>query len=236
MNIHSLFDNRRKDENDDETKRSFVGGERSGLSVQHPPCSSGLCSSGSSGSFPKGTRKITLYKNGFCLDGGEFRPLSEPENAEMISAINSGYVPKELSQTSSSPVSLILEDLRSKVHEVPSQPKSFLYSGEEQSTNSSTEVIGSFPVDVSRYTVQIDTTRPVTTLKFRFYDGTTVSQQFNEHQTIEDVHNFVFQAAPVECSYRLLSGFPPTPINSCVSMTLQQAGLLNETIIQRCGE
>ncbi len=40
--------------------------------------------------------KITLYANGFQVDGGEFRPYEAPENQQFMKELKDGYVPREI--------------------------------------------------------------------------------------------------------------------------------------------
>lgn len=49
-----------------------------------------------SGVPPESMRKITLFKNGFKVDDGEFRDLSNEENRKFVEAINEGFVPPEV--------------------------------------------------------------------------------------------------------------------------------------------
>lgn len=44
----------------------------------------------------KARTKITLWKNGFCVDNGPLRDYNDTANAAFLSAIRQGIVPKEL--------------------------------------------------------------------------------------------------------------------------------------------
>ena len=48
--------------------------------------------------------------------------------------------------------------------------------------------------------------------------------------TVGDIHAFVFSAAPVEGEYRLVTGFPPKPLED-PSATLESINLKNAAII-----
>ena len=54
--------------------------------------------------------RITLYQNGFTVEGGEFRPYETPENKEFMKELNEGYVPKELRKQYNKPIGIALED------------------------------------------------------------------------------------------------------------------------------
>ena len=51
---------------------------------------------GGDGPNPDKDVKITMFKNGFQVDGGEFRDYNTEENKLFISELNKGYIPKEL--------------------------------------------------------------------------------------------------------------------------------------------
>ena len=48
--------------------------------------------------------------------------------------------------------------------------------------------------------------------------------------TVGDIHAFVFSAAPVEGEYRLVTGFPPKPLED-PGATLESINLKNAAII-----
>ena len=50
--------------------------------------------------------EITLYKNGFTVDGGELRDYDTEENKEFMNDVNKGYVPKELRKIHNKPIGI----------------------------------------------------------------------------------------------------------------------------------
>lgn len=52
------------------------------------------------------------YKNGFCIDDGEFRSADDPTNATFIEDVDKGLAPKELRDGATGPVNLLMEDKR----------------------------------------------------------------------------------------------------------------------------
>jgi hypothetical protein len=46
--------------------------------------------------IPFERHKITLWRNGFRLDGGKFRPITEPKNQQFLVAVSAEQVPAEL--------------------------------------------------------------------------------------------------------------------------------------------
>lgn len=47
---------------------------------------------------PAGTSatRVTVYKNGFIVDGGEFRDLEVEENKKFMDTLTAGHVPREV--------------------------------------------------------------------------------------------------------------------------------------------
>ena len=106
----------KKDEKNKKNTDSYTGGHSSGLAVENPEDQGQF-----SGNFDnligkakgyniwlsrskidekdhgdKQKIKITIYKNGFQLDDGEFRPLNDDKNKAFMADIEKGYVPQEL--------------------------------------------------------------------------------------------------------------------------------------------
>ena len=74
--------------------------------------------------------RITLYQNGFTIEGGELRPYDTAENKEFMSELNKGYVPEELRKKYDKPIGIALEDRRKEMKRPPTPPKYVAYSGE----------------------------------------------------------------------------------------------------------
>ena len=48
------------------------------------------------GEKPDTEIRITLYQNGFTVEGGELREYEKEENKQFMKELNEGYVPTEL--------------------------------------------------------------------------------------------------------------------------------------------
>lgn len=44
------------------------------------------------GAAPAGSRRVVVYRNGFTVDNGDFRPLDDPQNARFLEELKAGYV------------------------------------------------------------------------------------------------------------------------------------------------
>lgn len=82
------------------------------------------------GNKPDTEIRITLYSNGFTVDGGEFRDYNTEENKAFMKELHKGYVPEELRAKYNKPIGVALEDKRSKTYRPPTPPKYVAYSGE----------------------------------------------------------------------------------------------------------
>lgn len=231
-NIRSLNDLTEKS-NDRNKINSFVGGGESGLAIENPPddtyWNKGIMQASTS-------HKVILYKNGFCVDGGPFRPDNVPENQEFMKDLQAGFAPPELIDTSDakSSIRIAFEDRSFETFNTKSD-NCTVFCGEGKTLTENRKSFAKDPVDVTRgiADVCIDNQKPITTLQIRFHNGEKVTQQFNEDQTIEDLHRFLMKVAPVNGDYRIVVGFPPKEVTASRNTTLKDAGLLHALITQK---
>ncbi|KFH05400.1 UBX domain-containing protein [Toxoplasma gondii MAS] len=240
MSIRSLSDLQRREDGEKKNTSSFTGGERSGLAVENPSDEEspiGDFAHAVRGAAPPGARRVTVYRNGFIVDDGEFRSLEDPDNVRFLDELKAGFAPREL-QEGGRRVHVELVNKQSEVYHPPPPPAYVLFSGDGQRLSADEGVARgtSAPrgeVDVSRGAVAVDESQPTTMLQFRLHDGQRRTQRFNETHTIADLREFVSQVAPVNGEVRLLEGFPPKEITAAPSATIKEAGLLNAAIVQK---
>lgn len=196
----------------------------SGLAVENP--------NNLSRNIPDDAYRVTLYKNGFIVDDGEFRDISIPENECFIKDIKNSVAPEELRKKSKNnqTINIALDDRSSEIYIPPKKPME-MFSG---SGNSLTEIKGStFKVNPDSYCHNVDNSKPTTNLQLRFHNGQRKVVTFNQDNTIADLHYVFMECAPVDGEYHLVYGFPPKEIKIDPSTTLKDAGLLQETISQK---
>ena len=121
---------------------SYTGGNASGMAVENADDIEGIMAQAQKGSEARASRggdekgpdhevRITMFKNGFQVEGGEFREYDTPENKEFISELNKGYIPKELREKyKSMTLGVALEDKRGENYRPPTPPPYTAYSGE----------------------------------------------------------------------------------------------------------
>ena len=141
--------------------------------------------------------KITLWQNGFQVDGGEFRDYEAPENQQFMKELKEGYVPRELREKyGAKGTNVGLEDKRQEQYEPPPPPKYTAYAGEATSMGGSTGV--GLTVDKSTGKPVVDEGKPKTRVRIRFHNGEQEVVDFNTDHTVGDIHSYVMMAAPVD--------------------------------------
>ncbi|GER44914.1 CDC48-interacting UBX-domain protein [Striga asiatica] len=80
----------------------------------------------------------------------------------------------------------------------------------------------------------VDESKPSTSIQLRLADGARMVVQLNHHHTIADIRSFIDSSRPGgPRPYQLQAvGFPPK-ILSDLTLTVEQAGLLNSVVIQK---
>lgn len=105
MNIKGFKDINKESNNlnkDKKTTDSYTGGHSSGLNVENPDDTNNY--------KPKETIKLTVWKNGFQVDDGEFRDLNDEENKQFMSEVDKGYIPQELVKKGFKSLKIAMDD------------------------------------------------------------------------------------------------------------------------------
>jgi len=191
------------------------------------------------------TRTITFWRNGFTVDDGPLRNVTDPENQEFLRDINNGIVPREMAGDAGPNVtfSTNLVDNRAQERKEPPKPKVTAFAGSGHALGSSTTT--SAPVSTpppsnnnnvkpagSSYTV--DESQPFTSIQLRLHDGTRLVAKFNLSHTVADIRRFVESAkrlGPGQ-NYDLMLTFPQKVLNE-VDKTVGELGLQNAVIVQK---
>eukprot|EP00435_Cladocopium_sp_Y103_P045249 s1765_g12.t4 len=159
----SLDELRKKEEEDKENSNSYVGGDKSGLAVEHPDSSKDawqrmqqLASSGAAGSgpLPADHRVVTVYRNGFTVGDGPFRPLSDPLNKKFMDWMAAGRCPAELQAQAGSnePVHVAVQDKRGEDYKEPAAPAYVKFSGEGNTLGGSSSSTAAVEADKASMT------------------------------------------------------------------------------------
>ncbi|EUD66622.1 hypothetical protein C922_02943 [Plasmodium inui San Antonio 1] len=235
-NIRSLSDLRKDEKKNKERVAHYTGGQNSGLEVENSD--DDMVSSFFTSKLPENCRRITLYKNGFIVDDGEFRDLNLEENKKFMQNIEAGILPKELAGKDKT-MNVAIKDNSNQVYTKGNiDTTNATYKGQgvklgSSNTSSVTEeemkkLAESTPTDIKN--IHVDDSKPTTTLHVRLYNGKKVSQKFNCDHTVEDLFQFVHSYTPV--SFSLFFDFPLKQIERN-GQTLQDAKLMDTLITQK---
>uniref|UniRef100_A0A3B0MUN5 SEP domain containing protein, putative n=1 Tax=Theileria annulata TaxID=5874 RepID=A0A3B0MUN5_THEAN len=205
-NIKSLEDYIEKENN----KYKYAGGQNSGIGID------------------EGDHIINLYLDGFIVDGGVFRPLSDPMNTLFINDVKRGIAPPELQHNN---------------HQIN------LHLIEHNINYLNNNII----IDKKNYLIGNINTN----LKIKLSNGNLINLTISQSATIYDLKYFILQYINSSVSgsgsgmssnmsssmssnsnvnvgdIKLLYGFPPKKINFDDTTTLKDADILNCNIIQK---
>eukprot|EP01083_Nonionella_stella_P043097 116321_1 len=199
---------------------------------------------GRSGQFNSGdfktVLKIILFQNGFKVgEDGEFRDKSNPQSQKFLNELKQGVVPSELEaeiERTHGDLQQVRVDLvdRSREEFTPPKPSFQAFQGAGFSMGSAS---GSAPVDVSfsgatAREVELSPGEPTTTLQIVTHDRKRLRATFMLSNTVLDIYRHVMAISGHPGPFRLLSGFPPKPLND-PSATIQDSGLKGASIQQK---
>lgn len=156
---------------------------------------------GYDGEKPDTEIRITLYQNGFTVEGGELREYEKEENKTFMKELNEGYVPTELRKKYNKKIGVALEDKRDKMYRPPTPPAYVAYSGAGQAVSDVQGVGGAVNKDAAEGKPQVDESKPKTNLQIRFHNGERATLTLNTSHTVSDIHMFVMSAAPIDGEY-----------------------------------
>ena len=238
--FHTLDDY--KDKNPDEkaekdkrkTTDSYTGGKSSGIAVENPEeddWMKKLKKHDNKEQFSKTKNKIrlTVYKNGFIIDDGEFRKKDDPANKKFMEEVEKGYIQNELIKKGYTDLGIEMDDQREKNYEPPKEEKKFqAFTGAGKSLGS----VNTQGLHVDKNaSANVDRSKPTCKVNIRLFNGEVVSEDFNLTQTLQDVINFVKKKSGSN-SFSLLDGFPPRPITS-YNKTIQELHLEGSLLTQK---
>lgn len=167
-------------------------------------------------------RTITMYRDGFVVDDGPYRRLDDPANAEFLRALATGRTPHELMEGASGDITVGLVDKRSE--EYVEAFRSF--SGAGAALGASSAVQGN-TVDAASLPapVEVDAGRPSTSIAVKLPNGQRKVVKVNLDATVLQVAaNVRPHLGDDVTSFRLVSGFPPKPLED-FEATVEAAGL-----------
>jgi UBX domain-containing protein 1 len=237
--FHTLDDykDKKRDEKAEKDKKkitdSYTGGKSSGIAVENPQDDwlDKMKKYDNKEKFEKTKNKLklSLYKNGFIIDNGEFRNKNEPANKKFMEEIEKGYIPNELVKKGITDLGIEMDDHRDENYEPPKEEKKFqAFTGLGKSISS----VNTEGLHVNKNaTSNVDRSKPTCKVNIRLFNGEVVSEDFNLSQTLQDVINFVKKKSGSN-NFSLLDGFPPRPLTN-YNKTIQELHLEGSLLTQK---
>jgi len=186
---------------------------------------------------------LRLWQSGFTIDDGPLRPYAEQQNKEFLDTVRRGEIPMELhNQTKGGgEIELKLEDHSHEEH-VARKPKVAAFGGSGMRLGNITPVVTNPTAVISneetianaQKSVNLDDSKPVTSLQIRLADGFRLTMQANHSHSVGDIRRYIVEARPEYATavFSLMTSFPPKELTDD-NATLEEANLINAVIVQR---
>ncbi|XP_078034991.1 NSFL1 cofactor p47 [Augochlora pura] len=201
----------------------------------------------SSSNQQSNSRPITLklWMNGFTVNDSDLRLYTDPEDRKFLETIKRGEIPPEIRQEFVKSTEAWI-DIEAHHHEnyVPPKVKVKTFTGKGRMLGSpSPATVGmTIPTDLAdqaaneseaKKQLNLDESKPVTTLQIRLADGTNVKVQFNLTHTVSDLRQYIITMRPQYATreFSLLTTYPTKELPD--DKTIEEAGIQNTAIIQR---
>jgi len=176
--------------------------------------------------------KLTLWKNGFQINDGEFMSLDKPENKKMLEEINNGTVPLEIRKIIGPAMQYAFSlEPKEENYSPPKQSfKAFGTEGRSLGNTSTTPVFVEKPqvktnVDPG-YTV--DENSKVVNVQIRLSDGTVLKARFNLEHTVGTIKTYIRNTTGL-LNFTISTTFPRREY-SVDDETIGKAGLANSAV------
>jgi len=173
---------------------------------------------------------LTFWTDCFTIDDGPPRKFKDSANAEFLNDVHKGVVPRELEALAQG-ADLNIELLKkNEEYKPPPKPKVVAFSGSGQT-------LGEFnivPVATkpTASLIIIDETKPTTTIQVKLSDGSRLTIKCNLTHTVGDLKSHIEGTKPSGKAMELRVSYPNKLLID-EHQTVQEAGLLNASIIQR---
>jgi len=188
---------------------------------------------------------LKMWQNGFSIDDGPLRAYNDQENRDFLTDVMNGRIPRELiREARGGEVMVNMEDHKDKPFEQPKvKTKPFQGSGNVlgsiapavATANSASEASGSAALSESeaQSRINVDTSKPMTTLQVRLISGGRLIAKLNETNTVSDLRRYIRLVKPdTPTNFSLHTTFPNKE-HTDDSATLKDAGLLGAAILMR---
>eukprot|EP00581_Thalassiosira_minuscula_P007057 CAMPEP_0183701898 /NCGR_PEP_ID=MMETSP0737-20130205/134_1 /TAXON_ID=385413 /ORGANISM="Thalassiosira miniscula, Strain CCMP1093" /LENGTH=291 /DNA_ID=CAMNT_0025928395 /DNA_START=45 /DNA_END=920 /DNA_ORIENTATION=+ len=210
-------------------------------------------SGGGGGGGGEVRRTITMYRSGFTVDNGPHRRLDDPDNAEFLTSLARGMIPRELSQEAresgeDGEVMVGLVDRRGEDYDPERHGQQSAgggggggfqsFSGEGQSLGgsggasaaaASASAGGVISPSSQGTPATLDASRPSTSVAIRLLNGKRLVVKVNLDSPVSELGRHIGSQAG-EDPYVLTSGYPPATITD-LEKSVEEAGLKGAQVV-----
>ncbi|KAI7964356.1 hypothetical protein MJO29_004783 [Puccinia striiformis f. sp. tritici] len=196
-------------------------------------------------------KHLTFWKDGFSIEDGPLMSYDDPNNKEILDAINHGRAPLDLLGVRlNQRVTMRVQKRLTENYIPPPKPPSKPFGGTGNRLGSPlpASMVRS-PVEPAPQTVnnpstqttiqpsmlfEVDNTLPTTGVQIRLSDGSRVVTRFNHTHTIGDIRRHIEFSNPALATrpYALQTTFPSRDLTDD-NQTIKEAGLLSAVVVQR---
>lgn len=173
-------------------------------------------------------RTITMYRNGFVVDDGPYRQLTDPANADFLRSLAQGVTPRELLAEGDVTVGLIDKRNEDYVETFRSFSGAGASLGTTAADGNNPDRID--PASLPEESAAVDASQPTTSIQVRLSNGKRKVVKINLTATVRDFAAQLRAEADGQ-PFRLLTGFPPAPIlASNLEQSVEEAGLKGASV------
>jgi len=191
---------------------------------------------------------LKMWQNGFSIDNGPLRAYNDQQNREFLSEVMNGRIPRELvREARGGEVMVNMEDHKDKPFEQPKvEEKPFQGSGNvlgsiapavvsDHSSTTAQASDGSAALSESeaQKRVNVDTSKPMTTLQVRLASGGRLIVKLNETNNVSDLRRYIRLVRPETPTNFSLHTTYPNKEHTDDLATLKDAELLGAAILMR---
>ena len=189
---------------------------------------------------------LKMWQNGFSIDDGPLRAYNDQENREFLQDVMRGRIPRELvREARGGEVMVNMEDHKDRPYEAPKvKTKPFQGSGHvlgniapavasTGATQASSSAGPALSEADAQKKVNVDSSKPMTTLQVRLSSGGRMVVKMNESNTISDLRRYIRLVKPeAPVNFSLHTTFPNKELTDD-SASLKDAGVLGAAILMR---
>merc|ERR1711988_1689722 len=152
---------------------------------------------------------LKMWQNGFSIDDGPLRDYNDKENREFLMEVMQGHIPRELvREARGGEVMVNMEDHKDQPYEKPKvKVKPFQGSGNvlgsiapavvsENANTTAQEASAALSESDAQKQVNVDTSKPMTTLQVRLARGGRLVVKLNESNTVSDLRKYIRLVKP----------------------------------------